>query len=105
MARPRVVDGEDGLQIRRAAANMLNNKSWSAEKGWSSSLEVGHGANTSSLEKNNLVMKDHKKPRTWMNSLDKQSKRKKMDMRFDTRKVRRGQVSSEQCRKKSQNIS
>jgi hypothetical protein len=29
-------------------------------------------------------MKDHKKPRTWTDSLDKRSKRKKMDMRFGT---------------------
>jgi hypothetical protein len=34
-------------------------------------------------------MKDHKKPRTWTDSLDKQSKRKKMDMRFGTWNVRR----------------
>jgi hypothetical protein len=29
-------------------------------------------------------MKDYKKPRTWTDSLDKQPKRKKMDMRFGT---------------------
>jgi hypothetical protein len=34
-------------------------------------------------------MKDHKKPRTWMDYLDKRSKLKKMDMRFGTLNVRR----------------
>jgi hypothetical protein len=35
-----------------------------------------------------LVTKDHKKPRTWTDLLDKRSKRKKMDMGFGTWKVR-----------------
>jgi hypothetical protein len=39
---------------------------------------------TTSRPKNKLVTKDHKKPRTWTDSLDKRSKRKKMDMRFGT---------------------
>jgi hypothetical protein len=39
MAHPQVVDGGDGLQIRRIAA----------DKGLSSSFGVGHGANSSSL--------------------------------------------------------
>jgi hypothetical protein len=43
---------------------------------------------TPHLKKGKLVTKDHKKPRTWTNSLDKRSKRKKMDMRFDTWNVR-----------------
>jgi hypothetical protein len=33
-------------------------------------------------------MKGHKKPLTWMDSLDKRHKRKKMDMRFETWNVR-----------------
>jgi hypothetical protein len=45
-------------------------------------LGVGRGAN------NKLVTKDHKKPRTWTDSLDKRPKRKKMDMRFGTWNVR-----------------
>jgi hypothetical protein len=32
----------------KAAENILNKQSWTAEKGWSSSLGVGHGANNSS---------------------------------------------------------
>jgi hypothetical protein len=32
----------------RVAANILNKQSWTADKGWSSSLGVGHGANNSS---------------------------------------------------------
>jgi hypothetical protein len=45
MARPQVVDGGDGLQIWRVAANMLNKYYRIADKEWSSSLGVGRGAN------------------------------------------------------------
>jgi hypothetical protein len=38
----------EGLQIWRVAANILNEQSWTADKGWSSNLAVGHGANDSS---------------------------------------------------------
>jgi hypothetical protein len=48
MARPQVADGGDALQFRRAAANILNKQSRTADKGWSSSLGVGRGANNSS---------------------------------------------------------
>jgi hypothetical protein len=48
MAHPQVADGE-GLQIWREAANILNKQSQTADKGWSSSLEVGSGANNPSL--------------------------------------------------------
>jgi hypothetical protein len=47
MARPQAADG-DGLQIWRVDANMLNKQSWTADKGWSSSLGAGRGANNSS---------------------------------------------------------
>jgi hypothetical protein len=43
MARPRVADRGDGLQIRRVAANILNKQSRTADSGWSSSLGVGWG--------------------------------------------------------------
>jgi hypothetical protein len=45
MARPRVADIGDGLQIWREAANILNKQSRTADSGWSSSLGVGGGAN------------------------------------------------------------
>jgi hypothetical protein len=45
MARPRVDDGGDGLEIQRVAANILNKQSWTIDKGCSSSLGVGRGAN------------------------------------------------------------
>jgi hypothetical protein len=47
MACPQVTDG-DALQLWRAAANILNKQSRTAEKGWPSSLGVGRGANNSS---------------------------------------------------------
>jgi len=50
MARPRAADGGDGLQIWKIAANVINKQSRTANKEWSPSLGVGHGAN---------------KPRSW----------------------------------------
>jgi hypothetical protein len=47
MARPQVADGGEGLQIWRAAANILNKHSRTAGKRWPSSLGVGRGANNS----------------------------------------------------------
>jgi hypothetical protein len=49
IARPQVADGEDGLQIWRVAANILNKQSRTANNGWWSSLGVGRGFNNSSL--------------------------------------------------------
>jgi hypothetical protein len=43
MARPRVADRGDGLQIRRVAANILNKQSRTADKRWTSDLGVGLG--------------------------------------------------------------
>jgi hypothetical protein len=48
MARPQVADGGDGLQIWRAAANILDKQPRTADKGWYSSLGVGRGVNNSS---------------------------------------------------------
>jgi hypothetical protein len=64
MARPQVADGGDGLQIWRVAANILNKKSRTADKGWCSSLGVEHGANNSSPYKNKLFTKCQNGPRT-----------------------------------------
>jgi len=49
MARLRVADGGDGLQIRRVAENILNNQSQTTDKWWSSVLVVEQGANNSSM--------------------------------------------------------
>jgi hypothetical protein len=48
MASPQVADGGDAIQIWRVAANILNKQSWTADKGWSSRLVVGRGANNAS---------------------------------------------------------
>jgi hypothetical protein len=45
MARPQVADGGDTLQVWRVAANTLNKQSRTVDKGWSTSLGVGRGAN------------------------------------------------------------
>jgi hypothetical protein len=42
MARPQVANGEDDLQIWRVAVNILNKQSRRADKGWYTSLAVGH---------------------------------------------------------------
>jgi hypothetical protein len=47
-ARPQVTDGGNDLQIWRIAANILNKQSLTADKGCSSTLGVGRGANNSS---------------------------------------------------------
>jgi hypothetical protein len=47
MARPRVADGRDGLQLE-LAANILNKQPRTSDKGWSSSLGIGRGANNPS---------------------------------------------------------
>jgi hypothetical protein len=49
MARRQVVDGGNGLQTCWVDANVLNKLSQITDKGWSSSLAVGHGASNSSL--------------------------------------------------------
>jgi hypothetical protein len=46
LARPQVADGGDGLQIWKVAANILNKQSRTADRGRSSNLGVGRGANT-----------------------------------------------------------
>jgi hypothetical protein len=50
----RVSDEGDGFQIWKAAANILNKQSQTNDKGCSSSLDVGRGANKSS-PKNSLL--------------------------------------------------
>jgi len=46
--------------IWRVALNVLNKQSWSADKGWSSSLGVGRGADNSSAYKSILLQNIHK---------------------------------------------
>jgi hypothetical protein len=48
MTRSRVADARDGLQIWRVAGSIYYKQSQTADKGWSSSLEVRRGANNSS---------------------------------------------------------
>jgi hypothetical protein len=55
VASPQVAGDGDGLQIWRVAANILNKQSRTADKGLSTSLEVGRGANNSSPYKINLL--------------------------------------------------
>jgi hypothetical protein len=43
MARPKVADGGEGLQMWRVAANILNKQSRTVDRGWSSSLGLGGG--------------------------------------------------------------
>jgi len=41
MARPQVADGEEVIQIREAAANILNEQWRTADKVWSFSFSLG----------------------------------------------------------------
>jgi hypothetical protein len=51
MARPQVADREDGFQIWRVAADILNKQSRTADKGWSYSLRAGFAAKTPHCKK------------------------------------------------------
>jgi len=42
MAHPRVADGEDGLQIKGEAVNILNRQLRTADEGWSSVWGLGY---------------------------------------------------------------
>jgi hypothetical protein len=48
LARSRVADGRDGLQLWRLAANILNKQMRTNDKEWSSSLGVGRGTSNPS---------------------------------------------------------
>jgi len=51
---------EEWPPIWRIAANILNKQSRTADKGWSSSLGVGQGANSSSTLKHILLRNIHR---------------------------------------------
>jgi hypothetical protein len=44
---PQVANGGDGLHIWKVPANILNKQSRTDDKGWASSMEVGHGTSNS----------------------------------------------------------
>jgi hypothetical protein len=48
IARRLVADGGNGLHLWMVSANTLNKQPLIADKGWSSSLRVGRGANNPS---------------------------------------------------------
>jgi len=48
MEHPRAADGADDFQILNVVVTLLNKQSRTADKGWSSSLCFGPGANVSS---------------------------------------------------------
>jgi len=51
MDRSQVADGGDGLEIWRVTTNVLNIQSWTADKRWSCSLDVGCKAYNRSPQK------------------------------------------------------
>jgi hypothetical protein len=55
MARPQVADGEDGLQIWREAAKLLNKQLRTADRGWFSTLGIGLGVTTPTVKLLNLL--------------------------------------------------
>jgi hypothetical protein len=50
---------EERPPLWRVAANILNNQSRTADKGWPSSLGVGRGSNNSSPKKSTLLRNVH----------------------------------------------
>jgi hypothetical protein len=55
VARPRVADEGDDIQIWKVVVNTLNKQLRTANKGWASGLGVGRGANNSSSYKHSLL--------------------------------------------------
>jgi hypothetical protein len=78
---------KNGLLLLRVDVNILDKQPWTNDKGWFSSVGVGHGANNSSPQKK-FVTKNAIEPQTWTDSLDKRPKRQNMDMRFGLWNVR-----------------
>jgi hypothetical protein len=78
---PQDANWGDGLQVRRTAANTLNNQLQTADKGWASSLAAEGRANNALLQKNMIVPKLLNDPSTWTDSLGKQHKLQNMDTR------------------------
>jgi hypothetical protein len=52
MVPPEVVDGGEGLQIWRVAANILNKQPQTSDRGWSSNVGVGRGPILLTVENN-----------------------------------------------------
>jgi len=71
---------------RKAAANILNKQSQTADKGWNSSLGVGWGAKLLTI-KNYHITKHSKLPWTWTDPVV-QPKQWKRNMKFGTTIVR-----------------
>jgi hypothetical protein len=64
MVHPQDADGA-GLHIWRVAGNILNKQSWTADKGWSCSLNIGRVL----TERKKHCTKCHRVPRTSIDSL------------------------------------
>jgi hypothetical protein len=64
VARPRIADTGDGLQIWRVTANILNKQSHTADKGWSSSSGLDERLTTHHRKKQ-LVTKCYTGLRKW----------------------------------------
>lgn len=63
-----LANGSDDLKMWRLVANTLNKQSWTADKGLSSSLGVGQGANPLAVSKEH-VTKCYAGYRTWVDYL------------------------------------
>jgi hypothetical protein len=84
MGRTQFEGGEDGLEIQRLDANILNEQSWTDHRGWPSSFGVGRRANNPHRKTSNLL---RTQPRTRMDSLAR-LKHRKLKMRLGTSNVR-----------------
>jgi hypothetical protein len=71
MARPRVADGGDGLQIWSVAAKCRISSRGKPTSGGPPFCELGKGLTTLHRKKKNIITKCHTVPRTWKNPLEK----------------------------------
>jgi hypothetical protein len=84
MARAQVADGGDGPQIWTVAADIMNKRWRTADRGWSSSLGVGRKANNPHRKTSWFVTYHDQEPWTRMDSLAKRPMHQKMGIRFGT---------------------
>jgi hypothetical protein len=74
MERPRIADGEDGLQIRKVDVNVLNKQKRTDNSGWYSILGVERRANNSTPLKIQHVTKCYTGPRNFVTTYKKENR-------------------------------
>jgi hypothetical protein len=83
---PWVADGGNVLRIWRAAANIMNKRFRTADKGWFPAWGLGEGLTTPRRRKKQLVTKCYTGPRNWR-QLERTRRRWKDNKRTELREI------------------